>query len=651
MAVITGPSAHEGALAAAEGAAAEGVKVVALALLVAAGWMLQHPYRGLDHDSTLYTLLALARLHPSLSHDIFLRFGSQDRYTLFSPIYAEAIRWLDLGPAAALLTLASQAGLCAGAFLFARRYMPTSLAILGVGFLVVLPSAYGSREIFHWFEDFLTPRLPSEALVLGGLAATLARRYTLGGLCLAVAMTLHPIMASAGLALLFCIFVAIPRPRLAISFCAGGVLVSLLLLLVIHGGAFGRLDDQWFRAVSGSGQYLFLSRWTLEDWSQASMPLAVLASGLFASDDDRTRRLYAASLIIAVSGVVLTYFYCDLLRVVLFTEMQPWRWLWIASVVAIGFSPLIAKDCWRRNLAMKGVPIVLAAACLVENRPTMALVLSLVAVAYAAAAHRIDRRRTAKLLILGSCLLFTAAWAAYVARLLSYVPLNSLSGSTLSILVQWLRDIARDGVLYAAVLALAWRESLRLCSLRGAAVLAASATALCIALAPPAWDSWTNFHYTKSLKARFTPWRLQIPGDAEVVWPETPVGAWYLLDRSSYWSLYQTAGNVFSRPKAIEMQRREAFLAAALAQVDRTSGTDAVPMYFSRANAQAFRIMCTDPSLAFFVSRGNFAPTPFAPIAPDPAKPHSLLYLYRCADFRDGGRTGLGPNDPPGGGK
>ena len=34
------------------------------------------PYAGLVHDSILYTLMALARLHPeTLSHDVFLRFG------------------------------------------------------------------------------------------------------------------------------------------------------------------------------------------------------------------------------------------------------------------------------------------------------------------------------------------------------------------------------------------------------------------------------------------------------------------------------------------------------------------------------------------------------------------------------------------------
>src|SRR5256885_8204108 len=66
--------------------------LAALGLLAAAAWLVQHPYDGIVHDSALYTLFALAKLHPhTLDNDVFLRFGSQDRYTVFTPLYAGAI--------------------------------------------------------------------------------------------------------------------------------------------------------------------------------------------------------------------------------------------------------------------------------------------------------------------------------------------------------------------------------------------------------------------------------------------------------------------------------------------------------------------------------------------------------------------------------
>src|ERR1700736_3584279 len=71
------------------------LEVAVLLLLCVIAWALSHGYRGIFHDRGLYTLQALARLAPlSLGQDVFLRFGSQDRYTIFSPIYAVASRVL-----------------------------------------------------------------------------------------------------------------------------------------------------------------------------------------------------------------------------------------------------------------------------------------------------------------------------------------------------------------------------------------------------------------------------------------------------------------------------------------------------------------------------------------------------------------------------
>jgi len=60
-----------------------------LGLLCLAAWALSHSYLGMFHDAGLYTLQALSRLTPeSLTEDVLLRFGSQDRFTIFSPPYA-----------------------------------------------------------------------------------------------------------------------------------------------------------------------------------------------------------------------------------------------------------------------------------------------------------------------------------------------------------------------------------------------------------------------------------------------------------------------------------------------------------------------------------------------------------------------------------
>ncbi len=614
----------------------ERVKIGGLALFIVAAWMLQHPYAGLVHDSTLYSLLALTRIHPqSLSHDVFVRFGSQDEYTLFSPVFAAAIRWLGLGPAAACLTFACEAALFACAYLLARRHMSASLALLGVGLLFVLPTDYGSRDVFHCVEDFLTPRIPAEVLVLAGLTAMFASRFVIAGICLIGAMLLHPIMGSAGIALLLCMYVAIPRPKLSAVVIAACVATSLLLSVAIHAGPFARFDTQWFQEVRSSSKYLFPTIWTLRDWSRTSVPLAVLVVGWITGEEHRLRRLCGACLLVAAGGILLTLIYADLLHLIIVTAMQLWRWLWLANLVAIVFAPLIFRDCWNRAPAARAVPLILTSACVLRSEPE-GLALAVLAIAYALATSRIRDLRVIRAILVASYALMLTAATTHIAEVSWRVPLDGFRTSAITESVRWLRINAQDGLLYAAVLVVAWRMSPRLASLRGAAIFVLLAIAPCVVLASAAWESWTDVQYTESLRAMFAPWRSRIPPGTEVIWPETPVGAWYLLDRPSYWSPSQLAGDVFSRRKSIELRRRELLIDAVLEKLSPIRGTEVYPGYFTRIGARGFRLLCADPALGYFVTHGDFGPTPFEPITPDPARRRMRLYLYRCADFLKG---------------
>ncbi len=151
--------------------------LLALGLAVLAIWVVQHPYGDIRHDAMIYSFLALARLHPdTLSNDVFLRFGSQDHFTLFSPIFSFMIRHFDLAAAAAIMTFVSQAALCGCAWLVARRFMSPASALLAVGLLLALPGFYGSGQLFSYTEDFLTARLPADALALGSLGGSADKR-------------------------------------------------------------------------------------------------------------------------------------------------------------------------------------------------------------------------------------------------------------------------------------------------------------------------------------------------------------------------------------------------------------------------------------------------------------------------------------------
>ncbi len=108
--------------------------LLGLSLLIIAFWLLIHPFRGVEHDSTLYTLLALGRLHPeSLGQDLFVRYGTQNEFTIFSPIYATLSRAVGFERAAAVLTLWTHAGFFSCAWLLARRFMPAARHCLPPG--------------------------------------------------------------------------------------------------------------------------------------------------------------------------------------------------------------------------------------------------------------------------------------------------------------------------------------------------------------------------------------------------------------------------------------------------------------------------------------------------------------------------------------
>jgi len=67
--------------------------IISIFLTLISIWILSHPYKGIVHDSKLYTLQAMSHIKPEIfKHDLFLRFDSQENYSVFSYPYAFIIR-------------------------------------------------------------------------------------------------------------------------------------------------------------------------------------------------------------------------------------------------------------------------------------------------------------------------------------------------------------------------------------------------------------------------------------------------------------------------------------------------------------------------------------------------------------------------------
>jgi hypothetical protein len=344
------------------------VGILALCLLALATWALSHPYRGLFHDAGLYTLLALAHLHPaSLSADVFLKFGSQDAYTLFSPLYSAVCAWWGVEPAAAALTLLFQGALAAAAWALARTVMPASLALLGTAFVIAVPGDYGPGRIFTCIEPFLTPRMAAEALVLAGLAAALAERRVLAIAFTLAAALLHPIMAMAGAFALLMLYAGLRRPIVTAALLIVGLKALALAAVFLPAGPWGRFDATWLTLVRDRSPYLFLASWDLDDWSRLAVTLVTLFIGWHlpqghTAPHDRVRTLCLVTLLTVAAGMVLTAIACDWLHLVLATQLQPWRWQWLGTLVAAVMLPYIVYSRWHAGTNERTTLMLLLAA-------------------------------------------------------------------------------------------------------------------------------------------------------------------------------------------------------------------------------------------------------------------------------------------------
>jgi hypothetical protein len=602
---------------------ARAIGLLGLGLSVLAVWMVQHRYADITHDAMLYALLALARLHPdTLPYDIFLRFGSQDQFTIFSPVFAVMIRHFELAPAAAIMTFLSQAALCGCAWLVARRFMSPASALLGTGLLLALPGFYGSGHLFSYTEDFLTARLPAAALALASLAAALSGRMKVALGCIVAAMLIHPIIACAGVVMLLATFAAAPRPRLAATVAAALVLVALLAAVLVPLGPFARFDGEWLNLITGVTRYLFISNWSLDDWVRLGIAVAVLLLGSLFAAQPLLRTVCACTIICACSAIVMNWIWCDLLHVILPTRMQPWRWVWMTAALSVLLSPVIVTESWNSGSTLQRAALIFIGSSLLlraDSGAAITLVLACLCTVLARLHPQFKYGRYAL-----SCAFASLAFAVGLAIADGLPAAIPLAGALLAV---WLiRELSQASL---------WRAS----------VLAAAAAVACLAVAPGAVRSWTRFQYTPALRAAYAQWRARLPVQAEVFWPESPVGVWYLLDRPSYWSAPQMAGFVFSRPAAVELDRRVAAVRDAL----RSSGTYTgpardpnsvkpvrswVPGTLESLDSSGLPILCADPNLGYLVTSRRLGPTAMPPVTPNPARPNWHYYIYDCGDYR-----------------
>lgn len=556
------------------------------ALTLVALWLLARPSTGIRHDGLLYLGQALLNANaPGLKHDLFFAFGSQDSYSLFSPLVLMVYRHLGLGLGQLVLLILCQAALLSALWRLTEQFGSPRDRWLGLLCFAGMSHFFGGLRIFSVAEPFITARTLAEPVICWGFAVILraqpsdSTRLQLnaaampGILLVCASFLIHPLLAVPA-AIVLLAWWADER----LSWYAVGLgMVALALVLSLLGllpstRLTDQFDSEWLGPVSRSNQHVFLANWRLGDFMQLGMDVAVLyvvqskASGKFKGFLRAAIAMMAAVMCASAIGA-------DLLHAVLITQLQLWRGHWWVHTLALMLLPWVLLPLWRRGsdgkvLAFAVVLLVLAIDVEWVASPAFAVWVALL--------HEVQRRDPT--LATRWRLAFWLATGVALAALLGATVLSieaelSRGGQAVG-WDAWLWAGARLPFFGALILVVgAWAFRAPNPSRLRAWITCGLALTL-VGLGLWNWDRRTPWaQQLETLTPLSLPFVRQLPAGAQIFWLDQPAAVWSQLHRASYFSFLQGAGLLFNRGTAMEFKRREAIVA---------------PLYFQRELCKVF---------------------------------------------------------------
>lgn len=600
-------------------------------------WFRYHPYMGIWHDGIFYAVQALHYLHPqNFTQDLFFLLGSQDDYTLFSPIYANLAKITGLAQAAKLITLFGMLLWCFAAWRISS-YWPGASRWLFLFLLTVMPIRYAGNEILGAAEPFAVPRLWADSLALLACALWLERKPAVSMGLLFMGALMHPIMALAGGAFIFFYELRFTR-RWVIGVAA--VIFAVCLLALVNVPVFGRLfrvmDPVWYDLVYyRTNFFMFPSDWGLREYNVLIFHATALLWAGSLAEDTRLKRVFMAAFATGLAGWGMAIVGGEWLRSVLVLQVQAWRLLWLMYVLGWGAVAWLVPTLWRRaRFAVLG----LAAAWFLRDYSGSIILLMVVALYWKREKLGQSAVRWVEAALAAAIFssLFWAAWDASISHI-ALVPEDELSA--METLLSWRDVINAENSLITLAMALfaywIWQGEKRW-------AIGIFFILLVFVAYGETWD--IRNARSRNYEASFgeaTPFDKYIAKDATVYWLDGFQFTWFLLGRSSYFSRDQTAGLVFSRPLAIESYRRYLQIkplggAGARTRLEppqdnglpgSVESTEITPATFS-----AMRKACGDPRLDYVILNKRYPhwaiASWYAPYFP------GGVHLYTCENLR-----------------
>ncbi len=611
-----------------------GATILALVLSLVLLWSLTHHYLGLGGDARLYAVQALAREHPNLLNDLYLKDTSQDSYTLFSDLYERCIRVIGLKYAALTLAVAFKIAFFAAAFVLVRRLFDGTRAYLAVALLMVASSGYGAFGVFHYAEDWLTARSAAEALVVAAVACS-QYGYRIWALLLVCGATLlHPLMALPGLLWVICLWLPF---RLSAWGALGGIVLVLGIALI---AAFEPsiahplvvVDPAWLEVVRERSQFLFLKLWRVNDWSLNVRPFLTLSLSVLAIVDRRAQKICATAMLVGAAGVAVALIGSLIGPVSILLQGQAWRWVWVTTLASVLLLAPTLQALWRGGRAGRWCMfLVICAWTFSTIAGTTCLMFALILWSIRRRFNDPSAKRVRGVGILLSMLI--VAWTGRSAWTAAWMRPDGIDGSTWSRVtnvpeIAWLS--------FAIIGALAcWVRATR--SPVVLSLITAGLVAACLESVPRALADGESAGSVAKFN-EYADWRRAIPLEANVLVvpsPNSAAFAWFTLERPSYLTVDQSSGVVFSRATAVEVRRRSQVLLPLMDPDWRLLSNMAQVRSGARGNPSSVRPLtrdrlssvCGDPQLNFVVAVQNVGFQPLRHALPGGRED---WYLYDC---------------------
>jgi len=314
------------------------------------------PYQGVIHDGKLYAAQALNAHDGRFADDMFFKFGSQAKYTLFPELFAKPCAAFGPKPTF-FIGYVVATGILLASFqrLIVRLFGPTPEAVLGLLVLAAMPTPIGGLGIFQIHEPFFTPRPFAIALALFALERLLAGRLLQGFALLVPAAIIHPLMTAP--ALVFAALWVFSKywrrfPAIAALLILTSLALAIALLTVprLGNSVFGPMDADWREKILSLNRYADPANWHADDWLRLAWG-TVLAVGMaltiWRSDADRAR-FALVSVVVAALGLGMAALAARSEYAILL-QGQAYRWVIVLELLRAPLAVAAIGRLWQQG--------------------------------------------------------------------------------------------------------------------------------------------------------------------------------------------------------------------------------------------------------------------------------------------------------------